>query len=333
MTPPLPARRHEIDAPGPDARLALREVAVPPPGPGEARIRTTRIGVNFVDVYHLRGVYPLPALPGAPGVEATGEVEALGPGVRGLEIGDRVAVVAGAPGAYATARTLPAARLARMPDGLDPARVAGAALRALTARMLLTRLRPVGPGDAVLITAAAGGLGGALAALARARGALTIGTAGSPAKAETARAHGLDHVLVGRGAALAARLPDAVRDLTGGEGASLAVDGVGGPMLAACLAALRPFGVCASVGQAAGAPPAPALSELTNRGLHRPSVIAWLADPDRFRAEAEAWFADLLADPDGPGAADVAVHRFEEAPTLLAALEAGETSGPLALVP
>ncbi|HVY49001.1 MAG TPA: zinc-binding dehydrogenase, partial [Minicystis sp.] len=189
-----------LNRPGGVERLEVTDVTVPAPGPGEIRLRHLAIGVNFVDVYQRTGLYPLPAFPAVLGIEGSGVVEAIGPDVAEVAVGDRVAY-AGAPvGAYATDRILPASRAVKVPASLSDEAAATALARGLTAHMLETRVFAVGPQTVALIHSAAGGLGTLLVRWAKRRGARVIGTVGSAAKAELARAAGADHVIVGRDA-------------------------------------------------------------------------------------------------------------------------------------
>lgn len=280
-----------LSAPGGVENLSVVERPALRPGPGEVRIRHETIGVNFIDIYHRTGLYPLPA-PSIPGVEGSGRVDAVGEGVETLKPGMRVAY-AGAPGAYASTRILPAWRAVPVPEAIDTEIAGAALLRGLTAHMLLHRTYPVGAGDVVLVHAAAGGLGGILTAWANRLGARVIGTASNPEKAEIARAHGADAVIVGRDADIVASL----RDLTGGRGADFVIDGIGGGMLARSFDCARKFGIVASVGQAAGPIPPVRVEDLgpvRSISLARPSVMAYAAEqaiyPDAVRATL-AFFA------------------------------------------
>lgn len=318
-----------VDEYGGPEMLRRREVDLPPPGAGEVRVRHAAMGVNFVDIYHRTGLYPLPALPAVLGVEGAGRVEAVGEGVEGLRPGDRVAYAGLPAGGYAEARNIAASRLVRLPDAV-PERVAAAImLRGLTAHMLLHRVADVRPGQTVLIHAAAGGLGLILTQWARRLGAVTIGTVGSEEKAGLARDHGLDHAILYREHDFVA----AVRDLTGGRGVDVAFDGIGGDTLPRTLDCVRPFGMVASIGQAGGAIAPLAVSEIGPRrslALARPSVFAYANDPQTYAEGVAALFA-MLAD-------GLAVTIGDEFPLAGAAdahraLEAGRTVGSLLLVP
>jgi NADPH2:quinone reductase len=313
---------------GPDV-LQPREAPLPEPASGEARIRQTTIGVNFVDVYLRSGLYPLPARPAILGLEGAGVVEAVGPDVEGLNVGDRVAYGGFPLGGYAEARNLPATRLLRVPDAID-LRVAGASmLRGLTAHMLLNKVCRLKKGDWLLVHAAAGGLGQFVTRWATRLGYRVIGTAGSPEKAELARAAGAIRVFSHR----EADWESEVRRLADGKGVQLAVDGVGGAMLARTFSVVRPFGVAASLGQPAGPiPPIPveALSYPKAIALARPSVLAYCNDPILYRSAASDLFAALadgLVNPVG------AEYPLREAARAHADLEAGRTTGSVILTP
>lgn len=297
------------------------------PAAGEIRLRHRAIGVNFIDIYHRGGLYPLP-LPAVLGVEGAGVVEAVGDGVDTVAIGDRV-VYGGIPGGYASTRLLPAWRAVKLPDAIDDTVAAASWLRGLTAHMLLTRTFPVAAGHVVLVHAAAGGLGALLVRWAKRLGATVVGTVGTEEKAQVARDLGADHVVVGRGVDFAA----AVRDLTGGRGADYAIDGIGGTTLLRTLEAVRPFGVVASVGQVAG-PIAPVAVEAIGPrralSLARPSVMAYAADEATYvRASA-----DLLAVmAEGVAAAAGPRYPLADAARAHLDLEGGRTVGSPILVP
>ncbi|RKP59159.1 quinone oxidoreductase family protein [Pararobbsia silviterrae] len=318
-----------IEQYGGASQLKVREVTLPAPAAGEVRIRHTAIGVNFVDVYHRTGHYPLPALPAVPGVEAAGIVDAVGPGVDALQPGQRV-VYAGPPvGSYASARTMPADRVLALPDDIDDAVAASLLLRGMTAHMLCSAVYPVKAGDTVLIHAAAGGLGLVMLQWAKALGARVIGTVGSAAKAELAVAHGLDEAILYREQDVVAT----VRTLTDGRGVDYAVDGIGGPTLLATLDTVRPFGMIASVGQVSGDPGPIDLSVLgpgRSVALSRPSVFRYVSDPARYREAGLATFERLRS---GLKAHIGAVFPLAEAALAHARLESGDTHGSILLRP
>lgn len=274
-----------LSSPGGVERLEI--ITWPPaePGPDEVRIRHEAIGVNFIDIYHRTGLYPLPS-PAILGVEGAGRIDAIGANVRDLAVGQRVAY-AGLPGAYASTRLLPAWRAVPLPDAISTDCSAAALLRGLTVHMLITRTYPVSEGSVLLVHAAAGGVGGMLTRWAKHLGATVIGTAGSAEKAEAARQNGADHVIVGRQADLVAE----VARLTAGRGVDFAVDGIGGNVLAKTLACVRRFGTVASIGQAAGPIPPIAVEELgplRSLSLARPSVMAYTAERETYPSAARA---------------------------------------------
>ena len=261
---------------GPEA-LRPVELPEPVPGPGEALVRHSAIGVNFVDTQHRAGApYPI-GLPLIPGVEAAGVVAAVGPGVSGVRVGDRVAY-SGSTGAYAEYAARPAAELVPVPAGLDLRMAAAALLQGTTAHYLSHSAYPLGPGDTALIHAAAGGVGRLLVQLAKRRGATAIAVVSSEAKARVARADGADHVLVGAGGFAAE-----ARRLTGGRGVDVVYDSVGRATFEQSLAALRPRGLLAAYGQASG-PVAP-FDIVSLAGFSRPAgngslFITWSSNGD-----------------------------------------------------
>lgn len=318
----------QISQPGDAEQLQETRFDTPRPGPGEVLVRQRAIGVNFVDIYHRTGLYPLP-MPSALGVEAAGVVEALGDGVTAFDVGQRV-VYAGPPvGAYVSARVLPAERLLALPDGVSDEAAAASMLRGITVHMLLNAVWPIRQGDTLLVHAAAGGLGLLLVQWAKRRGARVIGTVGSEDKARLARSHGLDHAILYR----QQDFVDEVMRLTGGQGVDFAVDGIGGDTLRRTLAAARPFGMVASVGQAAGSVETIPLADLgpaRSIALARPSVFRYLADPARYR-EAGREVLTMLAE----GISVPVCDRWPltEARRAHRLLESGQTTGAMLLVP
>lgn len=277
-----------IDSFGGPEVLAWREVDVAPPGPGEAVVRHTAVGLNFIDTYHRSGLYPL-ELPAGLGTEAAGVVEAIGDAVTSLAVGDRVAWTGLPPGAYAERRVYAADRLVRLPEGIDDRTAAAAMLKGLTAWYLLRRSYPVRPGDPVLLYAAAGGVGLIAARWAASLGARVIGVAGTAAKAEVARAHGCAEVVLADAQDFVAR----VRELSGG-GVAAVYDSVGQATFFQSLDCLRPHGTMVTYGNASG-PVAPfSPMELARRGslfLTRPVLFDFL----RTRAELEGATGELFA--------------------------------------
>ncbi|MHB1942560.1 MAG: quinone oxidoreductase family protein [Acidiferrobacteraceae bacterium] len=300
----------QLATPGGSEPLTPTEITLADPGPGQVRIRQTVIGVNFVDIYYRRGLYPLPTLPVVLGVEGAGRVEAIGPDVSRLHVGDRVAY-AGLPlGGYAEARNLPASRLIPLPAALSD-RVAGSSmLRGLTAHMLLRKVYAIAPGDWVLVHAAAGGLGQFVTRWARRLGAHVIGTVGSEPKKVYAYQAGATAVLLHTDPDWVAQ----VRALAEGEGVHLAVDGIGGSLLVQTLAAVRPFGIAASLGQPAGPIPPVRMEELgAGRALMRPSVLAYANDPVLYAQGARELLAALQDGLENPVGAEYALADAEAA--------------------
>jgi NADPH2:quinone reductase len=264
---------------------------VPPPGKGEAQLRHTAIGVNFIDIYDRSGLYPRP-LPEVPGREAAGVVVALGKGVRGLKLGQRVAYVIGAAGAYSEHRNIQAERLVKLPPAISDEQAAAIMLKGLTAEYLLRRTYRVQRGDYVLVHAAAGGVGSLLTQWARLLGARLMGIVGSEAKAAVARRQGCHVVFVaGRD-----EIVPSVREYTRGRMAHVVYDSVGKDTFIESLDCLRPRGMMVSFGNASGPVPAVAPLELTRRGslfLTRPSLFDYIASPDELAAAAQALFAQV----------------------------------------
>jgi NADPH2:quinone reductase len=227
-------RRHG----GPEV-LEIEDRELGEPGPGEVLIRHEAVGLNFIDTYQRSGRYPM-NLPAALGQEAAGVVEAVGEGVTHLSVGDRVAYGGGPTGAYAEARVMPAAPVVRIPDGVSFEDAAAATLKGLTVQVLFRRTVPIGPGDAVLLHAAAGGVGLLACQWARSEGIRLIGTAGGPEKCALAREAGASEVLDTRAVG---DLAGEVRRLTGGRGVDVVMDGVGRDTIQASLDSLRPLGM------------------------------------------------------------------------------------------
>jgi NADPH2:quinone reductase len=276
------------EAGGPEV-LRWEERTPGAPGPGEVLLRHAAVGVNFIDVYNRTGLYPVP-LPAVIGQEAAGVVLAVGPGVA-LRAGARVAY-AGVLGAYAEERLIPAERLVELPDSVTDVDAAAAMLKGLTADMLLKRVHKVEPGQTVLFTAAAGGVGQLAVRWAKGLGATVIGTVGSEAKVAAAKAAGCDHVLLSDEAGtkvLAAR----VKELTGGKGVRVAYESVGGPLLDAAIACLAPRGMIVTFGQASGKVPMLDTKVLANGGslfATRPSIRHYYATSHELQEGAASLF-------------------------------------------
>ncbi len=284
-------RIHEYGGP---EQMRWEEIELPAPSAGEVRIRHRAVGLNYIDVYHRTGLYPTPPLPCTPGMEAAGVVESVGPGVSDFQPGDRVAYATPPLGAYAEARNLAADRLVRLPDGIDFDQAAAMMLQGMTAEYLLHRTYPVQAGQTVLFHAAAGGVGLIFCQWAKQLGATVIGTVGSEAKAQIARAHGCDHTLLYRDEDVVAR----VREITGGRGVPVVYDGVGKATWEMSLDCLAPRGMMVSFGNASGKVPPVELDALTSRGslyLTRPTLMTYTADSQAMRDSASALFERVLA--------------------------------------
>ena len=317
-----------LKSPGGADQLELASADLPPPGRGEIRLQQSAIGVNTIDIYQRMGLYALPP-DRIPGVEAVGVIAALGPEVSGLEIGDRIAYAGTPVGAYASERNLPAWRCVKLAAGIPDEAVAAVFVKGITADMLLNRVFPVGPGTTILIHSAAGGLGQLLTRWASVTGATVIGTVGSSAKAEIARAAGASHVIIGRDADFAA----AVADVTAGRGVDVAYDGVGATTLQKTLGCVRPFGVVASIGQSAGPIPSIDVHDLGPRRslmLARPSVMAHMNDADAYHRSAARVLAAMT---DGVLQVSGTAYSLRDAARAQADLEAGRTTGALYLRP
>ena len=273
---------------GPEV-LRWEEVETAAPGPGEVRIIHEAVGLNFIDVYHRTGLYPLPSLPAIIGLEGAGRVEVVGEGVRDFQAGDRVAYAGVPPGAYAEVRCIPADRLVRLPDDIASRTAAAMMLQGMTARYLLKGCYPVQAGTTILIHAAAGGVGSIVCQWARHLGATTIGTVGSAAKAEVATANGCTHTILYNEEDFVAR----VMALTAGRGVDVVYDSVGQTTLMKSLDCLRPLGTLVSFGQSSGAVPPFNLGLLGAKSLFltRPSLMAYTAKRDDLVAHAEDFFA------------------------------------------
>lgn len=259
---------------GPEV-MRLVDIDVPKPAPGEIQLRQTAIGLNFIDTYHRSGLYPLP-LPAGLGMEAAGVVEAIGAGVKGLKVGDRVAYGSGPRGAYAERRNLPAGRVVKIPKAIGDDVAAGMMLKGLTVRMLLRAVYKVKRGETVLFHAAAGGVGVIFTQWAKALGVKVIGTVGSDDKIAIAKAHGCAHVINYR----TENVVERVKEITGGAGVPVAYDGVGQSTFKISLDCLKPRGLLAVFGNASGAVTAFDLALLTKGSLYvtRPSIITYTTD-------------------------------------------------------
>ena len=308
--------------------LRYEDVPDPLPGPMQALVAIEAAGVNFIDVYQRKGLYPM-TLPMTPGSEAAGTIRALGPGVSDLRVGDRVAYQ-GAPGAYAQRAVVPAERLVRLPEGVSTKQGAAAMLQGMTAHYLATSLYPLKPGDTCLVHAAAGGVGLLLCQIAKMRGARVIGTVSTKEKAERARAAGADEVILSMEQDFEAE----VKRLTNGRGLPVVYDSVGRATFDASLRCLAPRGMMVLFGQASGPVPPFELQRLNQLGslfITRPTLNHYVAT----RAELLARANDVLGwVRDGK----LRLHIGHEFPLAQAAeahrqLEARKTTGKVLLIP
>jgi NADPH2:quinone reductase len=277
---------------GPDA-LALEEVALLPPGEGEVGIRHQAIGVNFIDCYFRKGVYKAPSLPFIPGQEASGVIEAVGPGVTGWSVGDRVAYATQQFGAYSEYRTIPTEKLVRLPHAIDFPQAAAMLLKGMTARYLVRQTFQVRRGDTVLFHAAAGGVGSIACQWLRHLGAMVIGTVGDDAKKEIALTNGCDHVINYRTEPFVER----VLDLTDGTGVCVVYDSVGKDTFSGSLDCLQSRGLLVSFGQSSGVVPPFNILELGSKGslfLTRPVLNAYTSSPSDLQENAAELFQTVL---------------------------------------
>lgn len=281
-----------IEAPGGPEQLKLVDMPVGAPGPGEIRIRHQACGLNYIDVYHRNGAYPLP-LPAALGMEGAGVVEAVGEGVTHLKPGDRAAYACQPPGAYATARVLPAKAVLKLPDEISFETGAAMMLKGLTVQYLLRKTLPQGglqAGDFVVFHAAAGGVGLIACQWARALGLRLIATAGSDEKCQLALDHGAAHAINYR------RQPDfaaQVREITGGRGVKVVYDSVGADTWEGSLNSLAPFGLMVSFGAASGPVPPFSVGTLAAKGsiyVTRPTLFTHIATLQSAQAMGDELF-------------------------------------------
>jgi len=312
---------------GPEV-LEYVDVELPPPAPGQARVKHTFVGVNFIDTYHRTGLYKLP-LPSGLGSEAAGVVEAVGSGVTTLKAGDRVAY-AGAMGAYADANNVAADRLVKIPSGVSDETAAAAMLKGMTAQYLLKRTYPVKPGQTILFHAAAGGVGLIAGQWAKHLGVTVIGTVGSDDKVALAKENGCTHVLNTRKDDWVKR----VREITGGEGVPVVYDSVGKDTFMASLDCLAVRGMMVSFGNASGAVPPFEAGILSAKGslyLTRPTLVSYTRTPKELQETADELFAVIAS-----GAVKIAVHqrfKLSDARKAHEALHSRSTTGATVLMP
>ncbi len=276
---------------GPEV-LQWNDVQVGEPGEGQVRIRQTAIGLNYIDTYQRSGLYPVP-MPGGIGLEAAGVIEAVGPGVSHVKVGDRVAYAGGPPGSYAEKRVMPAAPLVKLPDSVSDQQAAAMMLKGMTVQYLIRRTYKVKAGETVLLHAAAGGVGLIACQWLRALGVTVIGTVSSEAKAALAKANGCTHTILYTKEKFAER----VRELTGGAGVPVVYDSVGKDTWDDSLSCLQPLGMVVSFGNTSG-PVAPVnIGQLAAKGslfVTRPILASYTAKPGDLQATASDLF-DVIA--------------------------------------
>ncbi|TDD48773.1 quinone oxidoreductase family protein [Saccharopolyspora elongata] len=313
-------RFHETGAP---EVMRWEAVDVGEPGPGEVRIRHEAVGLNFADTYFRTGLYPAP-LPAGMGVEAAGVVEAVGAGVEHVQEGDRVTYTGSPLGAYSTERVMPAAPLIALPDEIGFDTAAAMTMRGLTASYLLRRIHPLRQGDTVLLHAAAGGVGLIFLQWAKLLGIKVIGTVSTEAKAEVARAHGCDHVVLYKQEDVAAR----VREITDGAGVPVVFDSIGAATFQSSLDSLARRGLLVCFGTASGPVPSIDAMQLAIKGsvfVTRPALADYIADPAE-RAELAGELFGHVAD----GRIRIGINQryaLEDAVQAHRDLEAGRSIG------
>lgn len=318
-----------IDRVGGPEVLQLVETPVGEPGSGELRLRHKSIGLNFIDTYFRSGLYPM-ALPGSLGQEAAGVVTAVGPDVAGFAVGDRVAYGTGPLGAYATERVMPAMHVVKLPSGVSDEAAAALMLKGMTAYYLLHLTHVVKAGETLLVHAAAGGVGSVLVPWAKQLGATVIGTAGSTAKLEQAKAAGCDHVIAYRAQDFVAE----VKRITGGRGVDVVYDSVGKDTFMGSLDCLKRRGLLVTYGNASGKAPAFEPALLSQKGslfVTRPTLAHYTATREELEAAANALF-DVL----GRGVVKAQIDQrygLRDVARAHADLEARRTSGATVLLP
>jgi NADPH2:quinone reductase len=313
---------------GPEV-LQVDDVQVGDPGDGQARVKNTAIGLNFIDTYHRSGLYPLP-LPSGIGLEAAGVVEAVGNGVTHVKPGDRVGYAGGPPGAYSEVRLIPADRLVKVPDGISDKEVAAMMLKGLTVQYLIRRVYHVERGETVLFHAAAGGVGLIACQWLKALGVTVIGTVGSDEKAKIAKAHGCEHTIV----YTRENFVERVKQITGGAKVPVVFDSVGKDTFMGSLDCLQPRGLLAMFGNGSGPVAAFDLNLLAAKGslyVTRPSLMVYTARRKDLEAGAKELF-DMVKS----GKVKIEVNQtyaLKDATQAHRDLEARKTTGSTVLLP
>jgi len=313
---------------GPEV-MHWEDVPLPDPGPGEALVHQSAIGLNFIDVYFRTGLYKIPNLPATLGMEAAGVVRTVGAGVTEVAPGDRVAYATAPIGAYATDRVIAADRLVKLPDGISDQTAGAMMLQGLTAQYLIRRTYRVKPGDTIVVHAAAGGVGLILCQWAKHLGATVIGVVSTEAKAELARQHGAAHVVVGY-----ETLAADVKRITGGAMVPVVYDSVGKDTWDVSLDCLAPLGLMVTYGNASGPVPPVNLAVLSAKGslyVTRPTLATYTAGRENLIRAAEELFAVVQS-----GAVQIRVNQtfpLRDAAAAHEALEARRTTGSTVLLP
>jgi NADPH2:quinone reductase len=323
-------RAIQIDRFGDADAMHLTDVPLGDPGPGEVRVRHRACGINFIDIYHRTGLYPMP-LPLVLGTEGAGVIDAVGDGVKHLAVGDRVGYAARTPGSYAEARLMPAGLVIKLPDAIDFDTAAAMMLKGLTVQYLLRQTRvDLSSGEPILWHAAAGGVGLIACQWAKAMGLRLIGTAGSDDKCKLAEQHGAAHTINYRSEDVVAR----VKEITGGRGVNVVFDPVGKDTWERSLDCLAPLGVMVSFGNASGAVPPINLGILAQKGslyVQRPTLGSYTSTPERTQKMADDLFGMVTS-----GKVKIAVERrypLAEAVRAHRDLEARVTTGAGVLIP
>lgn len=313
---------------GPEV-MQWEDVPTPEPGPAEALVHHTAVGLNYIDVYFRTGLYKIPTFPATLGMEAAGVVTAVGSDVTSVKVGDRVAYATGPIGAYATDRVISADRLVTIPDGVEDKTAAAMMLQGMTAQYLLRRTYAVKAGETILVHAAAGGVGLIMCQWAKALGAVVIGVVSTEAKAEMAREHGAAHVIVGH-----ETLAADVKRLTGGAMVPVVYDSVGRDTFGPSLDCLKPLGLMVTFGNSSGAVPPVDLGILSAKGslfVTRPTLATYTAKTADLAASAADLFAAVAS-----GQVKIRVNQtfpLKDAAAAHTALEGRKTTGSTVLVP
>jgi NADPH:quinone reductase len=318
-----------IHSPGGPEAMVLDDIEVGQPGPGQLKVQHTAIGVNYIDIYHRSGAYPLAAMPHGIGMEAAGVVEAVGAGVSGFKTGDRIAYSCPPPGSYCEKRLVEAAKMVKLPDAIPDRIGAAIMLQGMTARYLLKQTHKVRKGDWVLVHAAAGGMGLLLCQWAKHLGCHVIGTTSSDEKAALARKNGCDHPIIYTREDFVAR----VKELTGGKGVAVVYDGVGKDTFEKSLECLALRGHLVSFGAASGppAPVSPAMLAARSASVTRPTLFHYTATRPELLANARDVFKAVMS-----GVLKIqkpAEYRLKDAAQAHIDLANRKTTGSIILIP